>query len=406
MARRLLGGLALLLLAVGIVSVVPGLREQASGWLPSSFATQTARPERARNRSLRPVPIKVAAAVGRSVPIHLDGVGTVKARSTVAVKARIEGQLFDALVREGQTVRKGDVLFRLDPRPLEARLKEVEAVLARNRASLAKAVSDVKRLTNLSSKGYSPMTQVDDAKTQVSTLSATVRASEAEVELARLNLDYATIRSPIDGRVGSLLITPGNIVKPSDSQPLLIITETKPVYVSFGVPEQHIDTLRARMKERQLPVEVSTQASSGTAATGRLFFINNQVDATTGTIEVQAYFDNGDERLVPGQFVRARIQLYTLENAVLVPSRSIQLNQKGNYLWVLTPKETVALRAVIIGPDEGGNTAITEGLSPGEKVVTDGQLRLFPGARVEVVDAVAGERRSDNRRKREKEARP
>ncbi len=404
MARGILGGLALLLLAAGIVSVVPALRDQVSGWLPESFATatQAAKPERRRQRNTRPVPVKAAAAISRNVPIHLDGIGTVKARSTVAIKSRIEGQVFEALVREGQTVRRGDILFRLDPRPLQARLKEVEAVLARNRASLAKAVSDVRRITNLSAKGYSPKTQVDDAKTLVSTLEATVRASEAEVELARLNLDYATIRAPIDGRVGSLLITPGNIVKPGDSQPLLIITETRPVYVSFGITEQHIDTLRESMAGSQLTVDVSTQASRGTVATGRLFFINNQVDASTGTIEVQATFENGNERLVPGQFVRARILLRTLQNAILVPSRSIQINQKGTYLWVLTTDDKVDLRSVETGPDEGENTVIASGLVAGEKVVTDGQLRLFPGARVEVADAVAaGEGKGGKRRKRD-----
>ena len=277
MARRILGGLAILLIAVGIVSVVPAWRDQVSGWLPSSFATQTSiSVARHKKRHLRPVPVKTAAAIERDLPIHLDGVGTVKARSTVAIKSRIEGQLFAALVREGQTVRKGDVLFRLDPRPLQAKLKEAQAILARNRASHAKAVADVKRLKNLSAKGYSPKTQVDDARTQVSTLAATIRASEAEVELARLNLDYATIRSPIDGRVGSILITPGNIVKPSDTQPLLIITETKPVYVSFSVPEQYIDEVRAHMAMRQLSVEASTQASGSAKAAiseGRSFAI-------------------------------------------------------------------------------------------------------------------------------------
>ena len=391
MARRILGVLAIVFIAVGVVSAVPALRDQVSGWLPSSFATQTAKPETRRKRTLRPVPVKVAAAVRRPVPIHLEGVGTVRARSTVAIRSRIEGQLFDALVREGQTVRRGDVLFRLDPRPLQARLKEVEALLARNRASYAKAVSDVKRLSNLSAKGYSPKTLLDDARTQVDTLAATVRASEAEVELAQLSLDYATIRSPIDGRVGSILITPGNIVKPGDDQPLLIITETRPVYISFSVPEQHIDELRARMAVRQLPVEASTQASRTTAAVGRLFFINNQVDATTGTIELLAHFDNDDERLIPGQFVRTRILLATLENAVLVPRRAIQINQKGHYLWVVRSGDTVELREVATGPDLGEDTAITRGLAPGERVVTDGQLRLFPGARVLLGDAnVAG----------------
>ncbi len=392
MVRRLLGGIAILLMAAGIVSVVPALRDRVSGWLPSSIATQASTPNRKAKKNLRPVPVMIAVADARRVPIYLGGVGTIKARSSVAIKSRIEGQLFEALVREGQTVHKGDVLFRLDPRPLQARLKEVQAILARNRASHAKALADVKRLSNLSAKGYSPKTLVDDARTDVSTLAATVRASEAAAELARLNLDYATIRSPIDGRVGALPVTPGNIVKPNDTQPMLVITETRPVYASFGVPEQYIDEIRARMNAATLTVEVSTQATKSATATGRLFFIDNKVDTTTGTIELLAHFDNDDERLVPGQFIRARILLATLENAVLVPSRSVQINQNGRFLWVVGPDDTVALRPVVTGPDDGGDIAITKGLAAGERVVTDGQLRLFPAAKVEVSGGKAKQR--------------
>jgi len=400
MARRILIGLAILLILVGIVFLVPALRTQVSGWLPSSISTQAPKTRARGKGKLRPAPVKTAIAVTRNVPIYLEGVGTIKARSTVAIKSRIEGQLFEVLVREGQTVRKGDVLFRLDPRPLLARLKEVQAILARSRANHDKAVADVKRLSNLLAKGYSPRTQVDDAKTQVNMLAATVRASEATAELTQLNLDYATILSPIDGRVGGILITAGNIVKPNDTQPMLIITETKPVYASFGVPEQYIDRIRARMATSQLAVEVSTQASRTAAATGRLFFINNQVDTTTGTIELLARFKNDDERLVPGQFIRARILLSTLENAVLAPSRAVQINQAGHYLWVVRPDNTVEQRAVVTGPDDGDDVAILKGLRPGERIVTDGQLRLFPGARVLLGDG------KSKRRKGDKAARP
>jgi len=382
MARGFLGGLTLLLIAAGTVYAVPELRDRVSAWLPPFFTTQTSAPIVEHNEEIRPLPVKIAVAVQHRVPIYLDGVGTVTARSTVAIQSRIEGQLFEALVREGQTVHKGDILFRLDPRPLQATLKKIEADLAASRARYDKAVADVERLSNLSAKGYAPQTQVDDARTNVNTLAAAVRASEADVELARLNLDYATIRSPIDGRAGSILVTPGNMVKPTDTQPLLIITETKPIYVSFSVPEQYIDEIRARMAVTELRVEVSTQASDGTAAVGRLFFIDNQVDTTTGTVELMASFDNDDERLVPGQFIRARILLSTLENAVLVPSRAIQINQTGHYIWVMRPNDTVELRPVEPGPDSGGATAVTKGLVPGEKVVTDGQLRLFPDAKV------------------------
>ena len=390
MAWRTLGGLTVLAIAIGgLLSANPALRDQAAAWLPSWLAASAAKPSVEGKPELRPLPVKAAVAASHDFPIYLDGVGTVTARSTVAIRSRIEGQLFEALVHEGQTVHKGDILFRLDSRPLQAKLKETEANLAANRARYAKAVSDAKRLSNLSAKGYAPETQVDDAKTNVDTFAAAVRASEAEVEIAQLNLDYATIVSPIDGRAGSILVTPGNIVKPDDTQPLLIITETKPIFVSFNVPEQYLDAVRARMAATQLSVEVSTQASHTPVAVGQLFFINNQVDETTGTIELKARFDNADERLVPGQFVHARILLSTIENAVLVPSRAIQINQTGNYLWVIGPNDTVDLRDVVPGPDDGGDTTITKGLAAGERVVTDGQLRLFPGARVTVNDGNA-----------------
>lgn len=395
MARRILGGLTVLLVAAGAVYAVPELRERVSVWLPPALTGQMSKPVAAHDQNPRPMPVKVAVAVEHKVPIYLDGVGTVTARSTVAIKSRIEGQLFEALVREGQTVHKGDILFRLDPRPLQATLAKVQADLAGNKARYDKAVADVKRLSNLSAKGYAPQTQVEDAKTNVNTFAASVRASQADVELAKLNLDYATIRSPIDGRAGSILVTPGNMVEPNDAQPLLVITETKPIYVSFSVPEQYIDQIRARMAATKLSVEVTTQASRTTAAVGQLFFINNQVDVATGTVALMARFANDDERLVPGQFVKARIRLSTLENAVLVPSRAIQVNQTGHYLWVVRPNDTVELRAVEPGPDSGEDTAITAGLAPGERVVTDGQLRLFPDAKVQpssgdVTDGTAG----------------
>ena len=397
MTRKIFGGLTILLIVVGVVSLNPMLKEQVTGWLPSLFASEKLKPVAEHKRKTRPVPVRVAVATKNTVSTYLEGVGTVKARSTVAIKSRIEGQITEALVKEGQTVRKGDVLFRLDARPLKARLREVQAILSRSNASHAKAVADVKRLSNLSSKGYSPQTLVEDAKTQADMLAATVRATAAEVELAQLNLNYATIQSPINGRVGRILITPGNVVKPNDTDPMLIITEIKPVYVSFGIPEQSIDEVRARMAATELLVDVTTQASRTTAATGRLFFINNQVDTATGTIELLAQFDNEDERLIPGQFVRARISLSSIENAVLMHRRAVQINQKGHYLWVVLPNDTVELRAIEIGPESGDNVSITKGLAPGEKVVTDGQLRLFLGAKIQINDGTAATRKDEGK---------
>ena len=351
-------------------------------------------------KAVRAVPVRVAVAGTRSVPVRLEGVGTVKARSTVAVKSRIEGQLIEARVREGQTVKKGDVLFRLDARPLMARLKEAEANLARDRVNHKKAISDFNRLKILSSQGYSPQTRRDDAETLVDTTRAAVRAGEAAVELANLNLDYATIRSPIDGRVGNLPVSVGNIVKANDTQPLLIITETKPVYVSFSLPERHIDALREKLAKGPAPaVEVITQASAKSVS-GRLFFINNEVDMSTGTIELQGVFENANETLVPGQFARARVLMTILDNAVVVPSRAVQINQTGHFVWVVDDKKKIQLRKVVTGPEDGAEVVIISGLKPGETVVTDGQLRLFHGASVIPQGAKAKKAPDDNSKKK------
>jgi multidrug efflux system membrane fusion protein len=330
----------------------------------------------------KPVPVKIATARRQDVPIRLEGVGIVKARSKVAVKTRVDGQLFEAAVKEGQLVRKGDLLFRLDPRPFEALARQAEANLARDRANYDKALHDVRRYTELTAKGISPKTRLEETEAQVSALAATVRASEAALELAGLNLSYATIRSPIEGRAGNILVTPGNMVKSDGDEPLLIITELKPIYVAFSLPEQYLDELRRRLATEELKVDVTTMGGKSTPVSGTLFFINNEVDPATGTIQVQARFANEDQRLIPGQFARASVLLAELKDSVTVPARAVQINARGHYLWVVKPDKTVELRAVQIGVDAGQETVISEGLRDGETVVTDGQLRLFPNAHV------------------------
>jgi multidrug efflux system membrane fusion protein len=340
----------------------------------------------AKKRTPPPAPVRVTRARTQTVPVRLEGVGNVQARSSVAVKARIDGQLFTAGVKEGQAVRKGDVLFQLDPRPFEAQLKQAEANLARDKANLAKARSDLARIEDLAGKGISPKAKLDEVEASVATFLAAISSSEAAIELAKLSREYATIRSPIDGRVGKILVAPGNMVKANDTQPLLVINEVKPIYVAFALPEQYLDELRRRMAEGPLAVEAAWRGESASAVTGELFFINNAVDTTTGTIELMARFANEDERLVPGQFIKAGVTVATLPNAVVVPSQAVQINQKGEYVWILKGDNTVQLRPITIGPQAGDATVVTKGLASGEVVVTDGQLRLFPGASVAPVE--------------------
>lgn len=346
-----------------------------------SFLAKSEPKKRVRKRP--PAPVQTTAAGRRDVPIVIEGVGNVQAQSTVEIKSRIDGQLFEAAVKEGQKVNKGDLLFRLDARPLVAQLRQAEANLARDRANLAKARADVARYSKLSEKGISPKTRLEDAQASLATLAAAIRASEAAIEFAKLNLEYATIKAPIDGRVGSILITPGNMVKANDTRAMLVITQVSPINVTVALPEQHIAELRELLAAGKAPdVEVTIQGDSEPTAVGRLFFINNVVDTATGTIQVMGRFENADERLVPGQFIKAQVRIRVLTGAIVVPSKAVQINQRGPYVWVVKPDNTVENRRVTVGPHSGDHTVIAEGLLPGDTVVTDGQLRLFPNAKV------------------------
>ena len=338
---------------------------------------------KATAKALPPAPVRLAQTRRLDVPIVLEGIGNVQARSTVAIKARVDGQLMEAVVSEGQMVKQGDLLFRLDARPFEAQLRQAEANVARDRANLEKAVADEKRFESLAQKGISPRTKLEEAETSVAALRAAISASEAAVEIARLNLEYATIKAPIEGRVGSILLAPGNMVKANDTQAIMMLTAIKPINVAFALPEQHIGELRARLKAAEpLVVEARVQGDETARENGELFFINNTVDVTTGTITVMARFANAEERFVPGQFVKARVRMTTLPDAVVAPSRGIQINQRGHYVWVARPDNTAELRSVTIGPEVGDETVVSRGLDVGESIVVDGQLRLFPDSRI------------------------
>ncbi|MBU2531181.1 MAG: efflux RND transporter periplasmic adaptor subunit [Alphaproteobacteria bacterium] len=355
-------------------------------WIDSRMATSAAPQAAPRKRASAPV--RVAKTTQRDVPVILEGVGNVQALSTVQVKSRIDGQLFEAAVEDGHFVEKGDLLFRLDDRPLVAQLRQAEANLGRDQANLDKARSDVVRLKSLAAKGISPQTRLEEAQSSLAALESTVRASEAAVEIARLNVEYAAVRAPISGRVGTVLLSPGNMVKANDTQPMLVITQTKPVNVAFALPEKYVAELRERMRGGEpLLVDVTVPGSKASGERGRLFFLNNVIDTASGTIQVMARFENKAELLMPGQFARAEVTLQVLANAVVAPSRAIQINQKGHYAWVVKGDLTVEARSIEIGPRSGTETVVLQGLGAGETIVTDGQLRLFPGAGVQPINA-------------------
>jgi membrane fusion protein, multidrug efflux system len=379
------------ILAAAVVAVAMGgyaaysANSDVHHWIDARLGIASAQPKLTRKRR-PPAPVRISKTTRRDIPIVLDGVGNVQAVSTVQIKSRIDGQVVEATVQDGQTVKKGSVLFRLDDRPLLALLRQAEANLGRDKANLEKAKSDVARYRTLSTKGISPVTKFEEAQSSLAALEAAIRASQAAVDIARLSLEYATIKAPISGRVGSVLISAGNMIKANDTQPMLVITQIKPVNVVFTLPEKYVAELRTRLESGQRPeVVVSVPGGKGPPEHGKLFFFNNVVDTTSGTIQVMARFDNKDERLMPGQFAQARVTLQVMRGAVVAPARAIQINQKGYYAWVLKPDQTVEARPVKIGPRVAGEIVVRSGLGPGETIITDGQLRLFPGATVKPI---------------------
>ncbi|MGB8275211.1 MAG: efflux RND transporter periplasmic adaptor subunit [Alphaproteobacteria bacterium] len=342
---------------------------------PSQDAAQPQAPDEA-------VPVSVAKAVRKPFPIVLPVIGNVQPYSTVAVKSRVDGQILETAFREGQTVNKGDLLFTLDPRPFEAAVRQSEANLARDKAQLAGAELDLTRYSKLATTGFGTQQKYEESKTAVDSLKATIKADQAALETALLNLGYTTIRAPITGRTGSVLIHAGNLVKANDTNPLVVINEVRPIYVAFAVPERYLPDVRRRLAEGRLEVETQPAGENEPPVSGQVTFVNNAVDTTTGTITLKATFANDDERLVPGAFVHVRLVLRTIENAVVVPARAVQEGQDGSYIYVVGPNDVAELHPITGLVQGGAEAAIESGVAEGDRVVTDGQFRLRPGVRV------------------------
>ena len=329
------------------------------------------------------VPVTAASVERKSVPVEVTAIGHVEAFSTVGIKAQVNGTLLSVGFREGQNVKAGDLLFRIDPRPFQASLAQAEANLARDRAQAKNAGADAARYAGLVEKDYVTREQYDQVRANADALASTVHASEAAVENARLQVAYCTITAPIAGRTGGLLLHPGNVVKANDDKPLVVINQIEPVYVTFSSPESALADLR---QPGAAPLAVTAVSASDTAhpRQGALTFIDNAVDATTGTITATATFLNRDDALWPGQFVNVTIVLRTQPGAIVVPSPAVQTGQSGSYVYVIKPDSTVESRPVTVDRTQGALSVVGKGLAPGERVVTDGQLRLTPGARVEI----------------------
>ena len=346
------------------------------------------------------VPVTVAPVEKKTVPEQVTAIGTVEPMQTVQIRTMVAGTLTGVHFREGQEVKRGDLLFTtLDPRPYQAALAQAQSAVARDRAKLLDAESNARRLTELAQKEFVTQQQAESARADAASLKATVAADEAAVEQTKLNLAYCTIRSPVTGRTGSVLVHAGNVVKANDVS-LVVIDQLQPIYVSFSVPERVLPKVRARVRE-QLPVaaRLSDQkpgdvpesgAIRGEVEQGVLTFVDNAVNSTTGTILLKATFENKNETLWPGSFAMATVTLGELRDAIVAPSQAVQRGQQGQYVFVVKQDGTVESRSVTVSLQDERQAVIEKGLAPGEVVVTDGQLRLAPGSRVQVKGGSAG----------------
>ena len=332
------------------------------------------------------VPVVAATVEQKDVPVQVQAIGSVEAYSMVAVKTQITGQLTTVNFREGQDVKQGDLLFELDKRPFEADLKKQEANLNRDIAQAQLAHVQLKRYAALLKEGVIAKEQYDQIQSNADALDAAIEADKAAVENSRVQLQYCSIYSPINGRVGTILIHQGNMIKANDV-PLVNINQIEPIRVAFTVPEQYLGEVKKFAANGKLPVQATIQGDNRPAI-GKLSFIDNSVDTTTGTIKLKGEFANTDRRLWPGQFVNVTLTLNTQPNAIVVPSQAVNTGQQGQFVFVIKPDMTVETRPVTVVRTGNGQSVIDKGLAAGEKVVTDGQLRLVPGAKVELKQAV------------------
>lgn len=335
-----------------------------------------------------PVPVVAVPAKSESLPLVVRAVGNVEPMATVAVKPRVGGAIVEQLVRDGAEVAKGDLLFRLDPRPFELAIREAQAKLDRDKALLVKAEEDLRRYATLKAKDVVAQEQYDQTYSQAKTLEGTIRLDEASLALARLDLEYAVIRAPIAGRVGSVLLTTGNVVKANDDRVMCVINQISPIFIAFSVPERYLTAIRERRARGEPTVTAAPPGeTSRPPVTAKLAFVDNAVDAKTGAIRLKAVSENADHRLWPGQFVRVGLDLADLKDVVVVPTRAVLDGLRGPYVYVIKPDGAADARQITPGPIVGENTVVEKGVAAGEMVVVDGQVRLAPGVRAAIKKA-------------------
>ena len=335
------------------------------------------------------VPVTVTKAEQKTVPINLTAIGTAEAYSTVSIKSQVNAILNQVHFKQGDFVKKGDLLFTLDARPFQASLAQAQANLARDKAQEELNQVQATRYEKLYAAGVAPKEQYDQMRANADAQEALVHADDAAVESAKLQLQYCTIYSPVDGRTGALQVYPGNLVKENDVPVLVVINEISPIFVDFSVPEQYLGVVKKYMSGGRLQIQ-STPYGDTVPETGYLTFVDNNVDNTTGTIKLKGTFPNGDHRLWPGQFSTVSLRLAEEEKAIVVPSQAVQTGASGDFIFVVKSDDTAESRPVKVARQIDGESVISSGIAPGDTVVTDGQLRLIPGIKVEVKTSSAG----------------
>jgi multidrug efflux system membrane fusion protein len=331
---------------------------------------------------VRPVPVAATAAVQKDVPIYLEGLGTVTALYTVTVKTQVDGRLDKMFFVEGQRVKKGELIALVDPRPFEAALHQAEGAVARDQANLVNARLNLKRYDELSKQNLIALQQATDQQAMVDGLAATVMIDKAQVETARLNLEYAHIISPVDGVTGIRLVDPGNIIHAADATGIVVITQLDPIAVIFTLPQDDLPEVSEAMGKGELPVDAFDRAGGAKLGSGKVLLIDNQINQTTATMRLKAVFPNPTAALWPNQFVKARLLLTTRSNVVVVPTPAIQRGPKGTFVYVVGADSTVSVRVVVLDSTQNDQTILTSGVKPGELVVVDGQNQIKPGSKV------------------------
>ena len=331
------------------------------------------------------IPVTVGVVTTTDMPVYLQGIGTVQAFNIVTVKSRVDGPIVGVNFTEGQEVEAGAALFQIDPNLYQAALAQAQAAKAKDAAQLESAQADLERYSKLMVHGFQTQQNYDQQKALVAQFKAAIAGDQAQIETAQLNLGYTQIRAPFSGRLGARLVDIGNLVRASDNTPLVMLTQVRPIFASFTLPQESFDELRQYQTKAPLAVEAYSGDDTRELAKGRLTLIDNAIDPATGTIHLKAQFANENERLWPGEFVNVRVILRVRQAVPTVPSQAVQEGPDGYMVYLVEPGDTVARRPVEVAAIQDGIAAVTKGLSPGERVVVNGQYRLTDGARISAV---------------------